>query len=87
MGLMLATALAFVLSQAGELPGAPDTTFEQRWDAMVAKQMIKKREEAKHEQPLEEEPRRVRHHHHARAASGCRFGHKVYHGQSWRCRR
>jgi len=82
---ILGIMVALVISQASELPGAGDATFEQRWQSMIERQIIKKQ--------VEEivEPRRAvtheTHHRRARHATGCRFGHKVYHGKSWRCRR
>lgn len=89
--LSLVTALALMVSQNSAIPGPDDATFEQRWQNMVVKQILRKQtEEIMQPEPKIERSmpeKRVRHHRRARVANGCRFGHKVYHGRSWRCRR
>jgi hypothetical protein len=97
--LILTTLVALMISQNSTLPGPDDATFEQRWQNMIVKQIIRKQtDEIMQPEP---EPRRVerpqretraRHHrpHRShRVARGCRFGHRVFHnnGKSWRCKR
>lgn len=84
--MILAMVVALMIAQSSDLPGAPDTTFEQRWDSMMIKQQLKRDVEKLETHHVEQRPPSTRHAH-ARRATGCRYGHKVYHGRSWRCRR
>lgn len=90
---ILGIALVVMIAHSSELPGAADATFEQRWEAMVMRHQLRKESgeiTTPREETVTKEPRhRVREHRHrakyARSATGCRFGHKVHRGLSWRC--